>query len=335
MPKAAEVFAVFARHNSDLGSNTHGYRRIESADFAPVAEKFMRNFRLEKPVNSPAARAEFLKIKEAPAEIRKGSANPELIKEISPWLDAFAELGRAGVAALDANAAMIAGKGEAAWQHLAEANAALAAMGEIDKTQNQNPYQPGVKTGSLVLTPMLRELLTTINARFLSVVSGRPVLRLSGITSSDERATLPRMLDGNEKTFFYDKNMQKAGDWFGVNLGGLQEVRRIRILQGRNDKDHDRVHKGVLEGSTDGNSWQKIAKVSDTRTDLTLDQPKNSAPFGCTSSRREVRKNPTFGLPSVHLRSTQAPPQRCAPTSRLTRSNRFARAKTPFPFLPP
>lgn len=274
MPNASEAFEVFARHNSDLGPNTHGYRRKESENFAPVLEKFLANFRQEKSVDSPAVRAEFVKIREAPVAIRKNSQNTELIKEISPWLDAFAQLGRAGVAALDANSAMQAGKGEDAWSHLAEANEALAALDEIDRTQNQNPYQPGVKTGSLVVTPFVRELIATTNARFLGLVSGRPVFRPTAMTSTSERTSLPLMIDGNEETIFYAKEVQKSDDWFGVDLGGLHEVRRIRLVQGRNDDDHDRVHNGVLEGSVDGEKWQEIVKIGKSRIDIALDPPK-------------------------------------------------------------
>ncbi len=273
MPGAADAFEVFARHNSDLGPNGHGYRRKESEAFAPVAEKFLENFRQEKPVDSPAVRAELLKIREAPAAIRAGSENPELMDEISPWLDAFAQLGRAGVAAIDANSAMLAGKAGDAWTQLAEASSALAAMDEIDRTQNRNPYQPGVKTGSLVVEPFVRELVATTGARFLAIISGHPVFRPSGITSASERGSLPLMLDGRDDTYFYDKTVQKAGDWFGVDFGGLQAVLRIRILQGRNDGDHDRIHDGILEGTEDGNSWQTIGNVANALTEITLDPP--------------------------------------------------------------
>lgn len=270
MPRATEAFETFSRHNSDLGPNGHGYRRVESEVFAPIAQKFMENFRQEKPLDSPAVRAEFLKISAAPAAIREGSDNPALISEISPWLDAFAELGKAGIAAIDANTALLAGKGEETWNHLAEANTALAAMDQIDRTENQNPYQSGIKTGSLVLAPMIRELIATTNARFVSIVSGRPVFRPTGITSSTDTGSLPLMLDGKDDTFFYDKNIQKGGEWFGVDLGGLQEIQRIRIAQGRNDADHDMVHTGVLEGSADGEKWDTVAEVSTARIDITL-----------------------------------------------------------------
>lgn len=307
MPGAPDAFEVFCRHNSDLGPNGHGYRRKESEAFAPAVETFMTAFRQEKPADATAVRAELTRIREAPSAIRSTTDNPQLVEEIRPWLDAFAQLGSAGVAALDAHAALKSRDGMETWRKLAAANAALAEMAEIDRTENRNPYQPGVRTGSLVITPFVRELVATTSARFLSTLSGRPVFRPAGITSAGAKDGLPLMLDGKDDTFYYCKENQKAGDWFGVDLGGLHEVRRIRLLQGRGDDDHDRVHQGVIEGS-DGDSWETIAKVEsariDTRIDparkfrsvrLRIEQPGSSAKADLWTAIRTFEINPPSG----------------------------------------
>jgi hypothetical protein len=90
--------------------------------------------------------------------------------------------------------------------------------------------------------------------------------------------TLPLMLDGKDDTFFYCRKIQQAGDWFGLDLGGVHEVRRILLVQGRNDGDHDRVHTGVLETSVDGKRWQPVPDISlfQAVTDLTLDPPRRA-----------------------------------------------------------
>lgn len=278
MPRAAEAFEVFCSHNSDLGPNGHGYRREESVEFASAANSFLAAFRACRVNQAPdpqTVRPEFERIRQAPAAIRTGSTNAGLIAEINPWLDAFEQLGRAGVAALDAHTALLSKTPAEAWPFLAEAYAALARMAEIDKTQNCNPYQPGIVTGSLVVTPFVRELVDTTSARFLSQLSGRSQFRPGGITSTSERESFPLMLDGKDDTFYYCKSLQKTGDWFGVDLGGLNKVTRIRLLQGRNDDDHDRVHQGVLEGAATDDQWEEIAIVRDSRVDVKLDPPKN------------------------------------------------------------
>ena len=79
-----------------------------------------------------------------------------------------------------------------------------------------------------------------------------------------------KMTDGREATFAYWRRQQAAGDWIGVDLGGPVAVRRVRLAQGRDDRDHDRVHDGVLEGlGTDG-QWHELARVREARVDVTL-----------------------------------------------------------------
>lgn len=275
MPGAADAYEVFSRHNSDLGPNGHGYRRKESVEFAAQAESYLKGLREESAVDSGSVRAELELIRQAPAVIRSGSKNPALVTEIAPWLDAFEQVGTAGVAALDAQTALAAGKSDDAWKSLSVALAALDRLAGIDRSQSRD-HQPGIRTGSLVVAPLVRELVDTVGARLFAKLSGRPVFRPAGITSSGNRDSMPLMLDGKDDTFFYCKEIQKAGDWFGLDLGGVHEVRRIRIVQGRNDGDHDRVHTGVLETSVDGKSWQPVPDISlfEPTTDLTLDPPR-------------------------------------------------------------
>jgi hyaluronoglucosaminidase len=276
MPRAAEAYEVFSSHNSDLGKNYHGYRRKESVAFGEHAESYLKALREESPADPSWVRAELERIRLAPAAIRSGSDNPSLITEISPWLDAFEQLGTAGVNTVDAQTAFAAGKADEAWKFLAIAQGAMSRLEEINNTQNRNPYQPGVRTGSLVVTPLVTELIDTVSSRLFSKLSGRPIFRPSGITSSKDVESLPLMLDGKEETFFYCKEIQKAGDWYGLDLGGVHEVRRVRIVQGRKDGDHDRVYTGVLETSADGKRWQEVAGVTqfDETTEVAIEPPR-------------------------------------------------------------
>ncbi len=257
MPKAAAAFRTFAAHNSDLGPNGHGYRRDESVEIKPVAARFLEGWRNGKPAPADTAslRAEFACIAAAPAAIRAGTDNRELLNEIDPWLDAFAALGRAGTAAMDFTTA--ANRGEA-WNAYARAVAALDELAEIDRTRNRNPYQPGIKTGSLVLEPLVSEVLKTGAARITAAFTGRPVATPRPFTNSGTKDGLDKMLGGNPKEYYYSQQVQKAGDYFGVDLGADIPVSRVRILMGRKDGDHDIVHKGQLEWSRDGKTWAPL-----------------------------------------------------------------------------
>lgn len=60
------------------------------------------------------------------------------------------------------------------------------------------------------------------------------------------------MLDDDPESFYYCKEVQKKGDFFGVDLGAPREIRTVSIVMGRNDSDTDAVNKGQLEVSMDG-----------------------------------------------------------------------------------
>ncbi len=259
LPLAPDAFRTFCAHNSDMGANGHGYRRAESVGIALVAKTFLDSFRAGNPDTAALAtlRAEFSRVAAAPAAIRAGAVgNPRLIEEIGPWLDAFRELGVAGEAAMDLVAA---GDKQAAWASYARASGAMAAMAEINRTNNRNPYQPGVKTGTLVLEPLVSGVLKASVAKLLSAVSGRPVATVSPVTNSANTEGIERMTDGDAKSYYYSQQIQKAGDWFGLDLGAETPVSKVTLLMGRHEGDHDIVHRGQLEATRDGGAtWTPL-----------------------------------------------------------------------------
>lgn len=273
VPDAAEAYLTFASHNSDLGPNGHGYRRLESVSLKPAADAFLTALREGQSPDADALRTEFERIAAAPEQIRTRAKNPLLLDEIGPWLDAFEQLGRAGIAGLDALAATRPDNPGQAWAALAKCHSALERMDEIDRTNNRNPYQPGIRTGSLVVTPLVRELADHAGARLVAAIGGRPPMRLRPVSSATATDGPDRMIDGREDTFAYCREIQKAGDWFGLDLGGIHELRRVRIVQGRNNGDHDRIHDGVLEGLGGDGAWHGIAQVKDTVADVVLNPP--------------------------------------------------------------
>ena len=200
MPKAAEAFRTFCAHNSDIGPSVHGYRRDESVEIKPSVTAFLESYRSGKAdeASVQALRAEFKRMAEAPAAIRAGAENPRLIEEISPWLDGFEQLGVAGQAAMELVQA--SDKSEI-WAAYARAAKAMDRLSEIDRTRNHNPYQPGVKTGSLVLTPLVQEVLKTSSAKILTAASGKPVTIRRPISNSTTQEGMEKMIDGEEATY--------------------------------------------------------------------------------------------------------------------------------------
>ncbi len=261
MPRAADDFRVFCAHNSDLGPNYHGYRRAESAEIQPVIRRFMDAYRngTPDPAAGRALASEFARIATAPAAIRAGSDHPRLMEEIGPWLDAFEQLGRAGQGALAMTAAT---NNAAAWNACASAAGALERMAEIDRKNNRNPHQPGIRTGSLVLDPFVRELVQRGGARLYSTLGGTPAPVLSPLTNSGTRDGLERMTDADPESYYYSRQIQKVGDVFGLDLGLAVPVRHVRLSMGRKDGDHDIVHQGQMEATADGKTWAPLGPVT-------------------------------------------------------------------------
>lgn len=257
MPRVPDAFRTFCAHNSDPGPNSHGYRREESAEIKPVTERFLEGLRTGNvdPQSMAALRAEFARIIAAPAAMRAGAENPRLLEEIGPWLDAFEQLGRAGAGAMSLVAAS---KPDQAWAAYEKAAEAEARMDEINRTQNQNPYQPGVQTGSLILAPFIKELMAIGEARLRTALTGRPVVVLRPFTNSSIKKNLEKMTDSDESSFYLSDQIQAVGDYFGLDLGGPVPIRKVRLLMGRKSGDHDIVHRGQLESSSDGATWKPL-----------------------------------------------------------------------------
>ena len=89
MPTQAEAFHVFCEHNVDLGSTAHGLRRTgESPNFDASASSAELRVQFEKMIQSADA-------------LLGDDYNPNLIKEITPWLQKMKMMGQRGVLLLE------------------------------------------------------------------------------------------------------------------------------------------------------------------------------------------------------------------------------------------
>ena len=99
LPSAAEELECFAMHNSDLGPNGHGYRREESMDIQPAAERFLKAFKEGNNYDKAdfeTLQYTFERMKESADILLMNTENKPLIVEITPWVHQFkltAEMG--------------------------------------------------------------------------------------------------------------------------------------------------------------------------------------------------------------------------------------------------
>lgn len=98
MPGNAEAFKVFCENNVDLGVNTHGLRRTnESPRFAAASKDF--DAQMAGGYNAEAlakVRAEFDLLVSSADQLLATSESPELIAEITPWLQVMRYVGQRG-----------------------------------------------------------------------------------------------------------------------------------------------------------------------------------------------------------------------------------------------
>ncbi|MCE9107517.1 beta-N-acetylglucosaminidase [Bacteroides pyogenes] len=169
LPDAADALLTFCKHNSDLGPNGHGYRRVESVEIQPFAERFAQAVSAGKETDIDdliRLKAEFEKISESADILLASESNPTLIDEIKPWLYRFRLLGSMGNEALYLQEALKHRQREVFERKYAHLKSLQKLSYEIDQSYNQNPYQPGVKTGSKVLTPFIDTLFAAATRQF-------------------------------------------------------------------------------------------------------------------------------------------------------------------------
>lgn len=163
LPQKSAYLETFATHCSDLGPNGHGFRRDESVPLQPMLKALAQDMHHTEAIDSVLR--ECMRLETACDILLADNENPALIHEMRPWLKQGKLLGEYGqcvrqmVKALD-------GKDTAFKTYYDRARALQTQMYELDMTENQNPYQPGVKVGSLILLPTLNQVYTQVTSAY-------------------------------------------------------------------------------------------------------------------------------------------------------------------------
>lgn len=168
MPGDTEALHTFASHNSDLGPNGHQYRRDESVAIKPVAERFLASYKQGRfeTEDFRTMQLEFAKIKESARRLSASQENPRLIEEIRPWIDQFELTGETGEQVLSMIRSLQEGDTARFIASYLQVKENKEKSFHIDQHYNQNPYQPGVKTASLVVQPFIDSVFVQTTARF-------------------------------------------------------------------------------------------------------------------------------------------------------------------------
>ena len=266
MPEAHEEFILFNSHNSDLGPNGHGYRRDESVIIKPIIDSFLNLYksgtfdtRLFSKIQN-----EFTRITLTPEIIQSRSSNRRLIEQIQPWLTQFEWLGKSGLAALELVEKLNNNQDASAWNAYLKVKNDLDSMDMVDKKYNQNPYQPGVKTGSLVLTPFVKELFESGGYQILNPgkkLAEIPVASISKyasakFTNNEKLKDQPLQLTNFSVAYspVLESLSMHPEDYFGIHLAQNLKATSISF----NFKSNSLKKWGAMEWSLDGVNWAVI-----------------------------------------------------------------------------
>lgn len=170
LPGAAGELQFFAAHNSDLGINGHNYRREESVEVKPVADRFLKSY-----LTGGTWRTEDYqqllsltrRMQSASDILLVDTENRPLIEEITPWLLQFKLLGEIGEETLQL--AQLIANGAVSESFLSSYRHIRALQQQLylnDQRYNQNGYQPGMRPASLVIKPLIDQTFVAAVERY-------------------------------------------------------------------------------------------------------------------------------------------------------------------------
>lgn len=262
MPKNKEALLTFAKHNSDLGVNGHRYRRDESVEFRPVAQDFLKNF--DKGLQNPQlseVKSEFKEMILASKTLLKTDENKYFTEEIKPWVLQFGLVGAMGEEVMTMYEALAKNNPSDFKNAYAKVQMIQKQMFENDQTLNQNPYQPGVKTATLVVEPLINQSLEKMVASFnqkynesLKLSTNfNPNQLKSNISQLKSVALLQRGKSVRISPVLEFISMKKD-HYFGIELEKISTVKSIAVDLGKADL----FSKVKVQISTNGKDWQTI-----------------------------------------------------------------------------
>lgn len=170
LPGAAGELQFFAAHNSDLGINGHNYRREESVEVKPVADRFLKSYLTDgtwRTEDYQLLLSLTRRMQSASDILLVDTENRPLIEEITPWLLQFKLLGEIGEETLQL--AQLIANGSVSESFLSSYRHIRALQQQLylnDQRYNQNGYQPGMRPASLVIKPLIDQTFVATVERY-------------------------------------------------------------------------------------------------------------------------------------------------------------------------
>ena len=202
LPSNTAALRTFALYNKDLGPNGHGFRREEGDELKSIAESALGG-----DVQGAALLLQKCYELKTAADVLLGDkSNPELNRELRPWL-----LQAKNVADYGATVCMMSLSrmsnyqlGETTFEQLhQQARSLQEQMYELENSNVRHALQPGIKVATKVMLPTLNKLFTQATDKYnqekgtalLNVADYNPYKLTSDVT---QLALLPVTVRGND-----------------------------------------------------------------------------------------------------------------------------------------
>lgn len=279
LPSAADELEFFAAHNSDLGPNGHKYRRDESVELQPLSQRFLDSYLKNGSYTEAdfnALEVTFGKMVESGDILMTNTGNRPLIVEMMPWLCQFKLLGETGQEVLAMAKAYKEGDNSLFIRKYRHVKALQQQMFQVDQTYNQNPYQPGVKTATKVIKPLIDQTFTTVTERYnkehgTQLDAATDYMPHKLVSDVEQLRNQPLQIKTNRVLVSPANEVIKwgAGCTLTIELDQAYPGENLDIDFGKPDV----AAWGQLEISADGKEWQKVDfKQEKNRITLNLKQ---------------------------------------------------------------
>lgn len=279
LPSAADELEFFAAHNSDLGPNGHKYRRDESVELQPLSQRFLDSYLKNGSYTEAdfnALEATFGKMVESGDVLMTNTGNRPLIVEMMPWLRQFKLLSETGQEVLAMAKAYKKGDNSLFIRKYRHVKALQQQMFQVDQTYNQNPYQPGVKTATKVIKPLIDQTFTTVTERYnkehgTQLDAATDYMPHKLVSDVEQLRNQPLQIKTNRVLVSPANEVIKwgAGCTLTIELDQAYPGENLDIDFGKPDV----AAWGQLEISADGKEWQKVDfKQEKNRITLNLKQ---------------------------------------------------------------
>ncbi|MGW3010727.1 beta-N-acetylglucosaminidase domain-containing protein [Streptomyces sp. NPDC001219] len=193
-------------------------------------------------------------LQEAPEVLRDRLADRGFVADSAPWLDATRAWGVAARTALRLTVATRAGEDALTWQlrqRIPELVRTATSYVYVDMAGKRIP----VRVADGVLDTFVEDAVAA-HDRALGI-TGRP--KGSTDLSVYQDNAVSRMTDGEDATYFWSGAGPRAGSFVALDLRAERLLGTVTLAMGKSGSPDDYLRHGVLEYSSDGTRWQRLA----------------------------------------------------------------------------